>query len=123
MSVLLTAKSNHEHIQYFELFFSFKGRLSRRIFWCAVLVILISYLNCYLVLNLFSAVNKTTCLYLFVPFFYAYLAIAVKRLHDLNQSGYRLFWFIVPVLGAFFLNIQLLFCRGNDQKNHYDLKS
>ena len=106
MSAMPAAKSSDENIQYFELFLSFKGRLSRRIFWRAFLVIFFSYLNCYLLLNLFTSVTQAQGLYLFLPFFLVYLAISVKRLHDLNQSGYRLFWFILPVLGPLFLRCE-----------------
>ena len=50
----------------------------------------------------------------FVP----YLAVAVRRLHDINKSGWNLLWSFLPIIGTILLIYW--FCqRGNIIDNDY----
>jgi FAD/FMN-containing dehydrogenase/uncharacterized membrane protein YhaH (DUF805 family)/SAM-dependent methyltransferase len=115
--------SSLKDLQFFELFVSFKGRISRCVFWLAFFVLLLTYFNGYLVINYFSTNIYNQPLYWFIPFAWAFLAIYVKRLHDFNQSGYQLLWLLVPLLGLLYINWQVFFRKGKTQNNRYGTRS
>lgn len=77
--------------------FSFKGRVKRRCYWVACVVmlvwflgLLVSYVNSYdEIYNRFFYLT----LVLGVPVLWSYLAQAVKRCHDRRASGW---WLLVP---------------------------
>ena len=53
-----------------------------------------------------------------IPVVWAALAIAVKRLHDLNRSGFWSVLCFLPYLGGLFL-LLLGFPRGTQGQNEY----
>lgn len=56
----------------------------------------------------------------FVLLFFAYLnwVFTIRRLHDLNQSGWLCLLYFVPLLNVFFA-FYLLVARGSEQFNQY----
>lgn len=50
--------------------------------------------------------------------FYFYLILSIKRLHDLNQSGWLCLLNCIPILNLFF-GLYLIFARGTAGGNRY----
>ncbi len=95
---------------------TFSGRASRTEYWSFILIylilqLLISFLPLGLIVNyvLFG---------LYVALFIPSLAIAVRRLHDIDKSGWMVLLGFIPVVGAVVLIV--LFCLpGTPQKNRF----
>lgn len=95
---------------------NFNGRARRKEYWMftlfnAIIAIIFSILS--LMSEIFSYVNVIVSLALLIPA----LAVGVRRLHDINKSGWMLLIGIIP-----FLNIYLLylFClEGDKGSNEY----
>jgi uncharacterized membrane protein YhaH (DUF805 family) len=100
----------------------FSGRASRPEYWLFVLVFLIIYVVCFLIdYNTFWSGQMTimpliTIAYLvhFIPGF----AVLVRRLHDIDRSGWWMLISLVPVLGSIWLLV-LLCSKGTYGPNQY----
>lgn len=124
------------------LFFGFSGRINRKQFWLGVLGIAIAALAA-LAIALWSNLPLLS-IPLFLAIFVATYALAVKRLHDHNKSGWwtliflwapgvldRLsdkvveggaaWWILVPIGSAItaWALVELGFRRGTDGENEY----
>ncbi len=91
---------------------NFNGRISRRQYWMfALYSVLISFaLNIVIMILPFLAVlSLIYALALLVPSF----SLIIRRLHDINLSGWFLLISIVPVLGA--LALLFLLCMPSDK--------
>jgi len=49
------------------------------------------------------------------------IATSVKRLHDLNKSGWWFLLNLIPLIGNLLLGLLLSFIPGKKEKNEYDL--
>ncbi|WP_394775200.1 DUF805 domain-containing protein [Flavobacterium sp.] len=107
----------------FENYANFKGRARREEFWfysLAGLIISIVLMIIDQVSGLTFGVAKTGILGLiyglavFLPGF----AVSVRRLHDINKSGWLSLIILIPLIGAIWLLV--LFCKEGDQgRNGY----
>jgi len=52
-------------------------------------------------------------------FIFHQYAVYIKRLHDLNKSGWNVLWAIVPILGYIYLAIICFFNKGTEGLNDY----
>ena len=109
----------------------FQGRISRKEYWMSVLCYYV--LNSLLYLAFYQTVpkpgtpilpiplneNLIAIIYLIFVFitFIPYNALAVRRLHDLNLSGWLQILFYVPFCGLVFMFLYLH--KGNPNKNQY----
>lgn len=101
------------------LLFTSRGRIDRLTFWTSQLFIWLAFYIIFSLLDLFVGFTSTLLVY---PFLYwALTCTAVKRLHDSNKSGYFLLLTLIPILGPFWLFLQLGFRRGNKTQNKYGL--
>ena len=50
--------------------------------------------------------------------FYPFFVFMIRRLHDLNQSGWYSLFSLVPIL-SFFFYLYLMFAKGQDRRNTY----
>ena len=121
-----------------ETFFSFEGRLNRQRYWLRLLALMgIMLGSIALIASLFGAAHvmekmyeSPTAMYVVVALFSllamaAYVAMIVssfslliRRLHDLNQSGWMSLLSFVPLV-SFGLGIYVGFFRGTDGPNQY----
>lgn len=53
-------------------------------------------------------------------YFYLYIMIMARRLHDLNQSAWLILLCLVPLVNFIFI-LCLIFMKGTATKNHYGL--
>lgn len=115
------------------LLFSFEGRVNRAKFWLvniglAVVQAIVFGLAGGASLMSEDPANMTmpslglssvVCLLVFIAIFWAGLAIAVKRWHDRNKSGWWVLIAFVPVIGGLWYLIECGFLPGTTGANSY----
>lgn len=107
----------------FENYANFSGRARRSEYWFFVLFNMI-FAICAMVLDNLLGLNFDPIPYgwfyisyvlaVFIPG----LAVAVRRLHDVNKSGWFFFIVLVPIIGSIWLLV-LFFSDGTTGKNNY----
>jgi uncharacterized membrane protein YhaH (DUF805 family) len=107
----------------FWLFLSLKGRISRKVYWLAYLVVLL--LQLVLVRPLFatseidvSSFAETIWPFLLMLTLYGHIAISVKRLHDIGYGGFLAAAVLVPFVNLAF-NIWVGVLPGAQGPNRY----
>lgn len=104
-------------IRAYKNYANFNGRDTRQQYWMFYLF----YIIAYIVLNIVDAVLGTGgllsgifALASFVPA----IAIAARRLHDINKSGWWQLLVLIPIIGAIVL-IVFLVKQGEDGENRF----
>ncbi|KZK89997.1 Inner membrane protein YhaI [Pseudovibrio sp. Ad5] len=98
----------------FKKYVQFTGRAPRSEFWWWVLFVLIVMIAAYLIDNFVIAPilglptgsvqdGAPLSSILNIAFFLPNLAVAVRRLHDINRSGFWLLIAFIPILGGLLL--------------------
>lgn len=100
-----------------QLYFSFRGRISRGTFIFRWLVIILTGAVVSGITTFLPVIGPVSGLALFALFL-SYLTLAVRRLHDSGHSGLWTVLVFVPLL-AFVLLLYLLFSRGQRTVNEY----
>lgn len=98
----------------------FTGRISRLDYFISLLI-WISYIAIWFILGIFlkSAIgNFPAAGLLFVFNFPLYFSAVVRRLHDINKTGWLSLLSLIPVVGII-LTIYLLFPKGDYTSNKY----
>jgi uncharacterized membrane protein YhaH (DUF805 family) len=80
-------------MNWWALFLGFSGRINRAKYWLCVLASCVSIFVA-LFLSIDVLENDYAAILALVPSFWIYLAATVKRLHDLDRSG----WWLIPWL-------------------------
>jgi uncharacterized membrane protein YhaH (DUF805 family) len=115
------------------LLFGFRGRITRAKFWLVALGILVVELVLYAALGgnvavlidppeklpSIGPIASTAIVALGVLVTWISLAVAVKRYHDRDKSGWWLLIVFVPVIGGLWYLIECGFLRGTDGHNNY----
>lgn len=96
-----------------QMLFSFSGRLGRKEFSIYCLFFLITSFILYFLLS-----EKTADALLFFIFAWPSLAMQVKRLHDLNKSGWYVLLNVVPIVNLIMFVI-LLVRKGALESNKF----
>ena len=85
------------------LLLSFDGRIPRREFWRGFIGYLVIGFSLVLLITQFgkdSVIRSSaTTIIFFVLMLWIYLAIVVKRYHDLDKSGWWYFVWLIPLIG------------------------
>ena len=113
-------------IQSFKRYFDFSGRSSRKEFWVTS-IILNAILAIFAALEFFaSEMNRELSqiiifwmifgLATFIPLW----SVAIRRLHDLNSSGWWILISLLPILGTLILIVAFL-SPGTKRTNKYGL--
>ena len=105
------------------VFLNFQGRLNRQPFWIATLVLwLVSMGVTFVTSILFGSQSAVTtfvqavvALVLLIPS----LAVAVKRYHDRNKSGWWILIVFIPIVGLIWYIVELGFLPGTPGPNRY----
>lgn len=107
----------------FENYANFSGRARRSEYWFFVLFNMI-FAICAMLLDNLLGLNFEPIPYGWFYVLYALavlvpgLAVAVRRLHDLNKSGWFFLIVLLPIIGSIWLLV--LFCtEGNSGTNSY----
>ena len=97
---------------------TFEGRASRSEFWWwflfSTIVVLASLLISEEIDN--PILYLIIWLILVIPGF----SVIVRRLHDVNRSGWNYFWILIPILGSLLL-LYWFTKKGDAGKNNYDV--
>jgi uncharacterized membrane protein YhaH (DUF805 family) len=111
------------------IFFSFNGRLRRKHYWLAALIQLAIMLAVLTVADLVRILFRhdlasTLVVAVFelawlVFVLWAGLAVAVKRCHDRDQSGWWFFLILIPLLGGLWNLINLGILDGTPGPNRF----
>ena len=92
----------------------FKGRANRSEFWYFTLFYFILFTIASIDVSLSTAYYLVTL----IPSF----SVTIRRLHDINKSGWNLLWMLIPLLGAVYIII-LNILKGTDGDNKYGAPS
>ena len=100
------------------LSFNFNGRMNRAKYWKYVLYGFIISLVIGFILHLLRL--QGTALNGLINFIFSILCLpfGVRRLHDLNKSGWFFLLFFIPIVNFFFM-IYFGFFKGTDGTNDY----
>jgi uncharacterized membrane protein YhaH (DUF805 family) len=91
---------------------NFEGRARRKEFWMFTLVSLVINVGTLILdASLFSDLGLVNGLYT-LAILLPSIAVGIRRMHDINKSGWWLLLWIVPVIGWVWLII--LHCRDSD---------
>ena len=111
--------------EFWTKYATFKGRTSRKNFWLALLGLILIGMVLGFVLGfigglLGESATKVTGLLLvvwYLALIIPSLAIEVRRLHDINKSGWWIFISCVPMVGSIILLVFLCMPAVNEGNN------
>ena len=93
--------------EWLELLFSFRGRINRAKYWLTFLIYFIALFALYVLFGLFFSFPTdllgTILIFAipFIPIIFSCIAVAIKRLHDRNKSGWWLLvFYLLPVFAS-----------------------
>lgn len=94
----------------FKHYADFDGRARRREFWLAYVWYFLYLIICYAVLYIFQSdvLFYVLCIISGLIFFVPFLALFVRRLHDINLSGGHIFWMLIPIVNLVLLLVWTL---------------
>jgi uncharacterized membrane protein YhaH (DUF805 family) len=98
-------------------FGNFSGRASRKEFWMFSLFYMI-FFSIAFILDMFFTFGLLTLIYVTVHVCPS-IAVSIRRLHDLNKSGWYLLVSIIPIVGIIWLTV-LMAKKSDDGENQYD---
>jgi uncharacterized membrane protein YhaH (DUF805 family) len=101
----------------FDNYAEWDGRASRSAYWYWALF---AFLFQFAMLLLDAALGTTPWAYAVasVVLFFPSLTLAVRRLHDVNKTGWNMLWVVVPLVGAVYLFV-LSVTEGTQGPNKY----
>lgn len=112
-----------------EILFSFKGRIGRQTYWLNYLGMMLVFVMIYIALlalidgNAESPLFGIVSLLLYIPVIWISLALAVKRWHDRNKSGWWVLINFVPLIGPIWSLIENGCLAGDTESNNYGAPS
>jgi len=102
---------------------SFRGRIPRSVFWLMSLASIVGFYVCaFVIATLFSARSAFMApafMLLFIPMVWISLAIATKRWHDRDKSGWWQLVQLVPILGPIISFVETGCLRGKIGRNRF----
>ena len=109
--------------KFFINYVNFKGRTSRRNYWLAVLGLFIIEFCIGFVCGLAGVTEQTSTVIsdvISLAVFLPSLAICIRRLHDINKSGW---WYLIAFTGIGVIVLLVFFCmKSVDEGNNYGPK-
>lgn len=106
----------------------FQGRINRAQFWGAAIPLIIIGFITAVVRDNFPRFSYVLLVVLLLPALYVEYAVCVKRLHDINISGWVALFFLcfrvinIPIIWIFATIIEFYLCgfrKGNEGDNKY----
>ena len=103
-----------------QLLFTFEGRIGRKAYWLAVVILFAAGLAASIVdtILLGSSSNLVSMIVSLVSFV-ASIAVAVKRWHDRDKSGWWVLIVLVPLIGWIWTIVENGFLAGTPGPNRY----
>jgi len=112
-------KSLHSYV-------NFEGRARRKEYWGFILFTTIITLALGILQRIladkgfssYSSLLEILSILFWCAIIIPYFAVTIRRLHDINYSGWSFFWSFIPIIGGFYL-IYLLCKDGDHGVNDY----
>jgi uncharacterized membrane protein YhaH (DUF805 family) len=104
-----------------QMYFSFRGRISRKPYWIAILPLIIGYAVADVMTESADESIEGLGYLAMIILLWPSLAVQTKRWHDRDKSGWWNLIGAVPIIGPFWAFIELGFLRGTSGANRYDL--
>ncbi|HEX8168003.1 MAG TPA: DUF805 domain-containing protein [Beijerinckiaceae bacterium] len=105
------------------IFTSFEGRINRQPFWMALLVLWAVSIAVTIVTSILFGPQSTAAyaiqIILGLVFLWPSLAIAVKRYHDRDKSGWWVLILFIPIIGFIWYIVELGFLPGTPGPNRF----
>ena len=121
-------------MNFTQLCFSFKGRISRKTYWLMQLLVVVIDIMALMLLielslegslsNIFAELiwlATLICLLTFLVTVWARLAVMAKRWHDRDKSAWWILINLVPIIGHLWSFVELGFFKGTLGKNRFGL--
>ena len=111
-----------------QLLFSWRGRISRSLYWVLVAITLNGFIVLFRFVTDWKIPGNNMAYEIFSGVFFMAVAailawinimISIKRFHDCNKTGWCVLGLMIPVIGPLFGLIYLGFFKGTDGKNDY----
>ena len=104
-----------------EALFSFKGRMTRSDYWLKGLLPLlpVGILSNVLLYGVGTDGARAIAMVIGVISLWPGLALALKRFHDRNHSGWFLLIFLIPIAGPIWFLVEAWFLRGTVGPNRF----
>jgi len=103
-----------------QMYFSFRGRVSRRVFWRhGVLALLGIGLLATALLDIARIAPETGETWVNLLLLWPSLALSVKRWHDRDKTGWWVLLVFLPLIGAIWLLIECGCLRGTAGANRF----
>ena len=107
-----------------EIYFSFEGRVPRKVFWLYGVLGLIgfSFIGLLIIGAVASVVGEWFSILAFpayIVLIWASLAVNVKRWHDRDKSGWWVLIGLVPLIGAIWQLVECGFLEGTHGDNRF----
>ncbi len=97
----------------------FQGRINRmQYFLLSIILTVIFYAFYALAVFTLYKISGLFILLLIILFFISQISLVIRRFHDINQSGYYTFLFLIPIVNIVF-SLILLFKKGDLSDNQY----
>lgn len=103
-------------------FTNFDGRLNRQPFWIATLVLWVASVVASLIASVIFGsgfFGSLVQLVIALAVLYPSLAVAVKRCHDRDKSGWWVLIALIPILGWIWYIVELGFLPGTPGPNRF----
>jgi uncharacterized membrane protein YhaH (DUF805 family) len=117
------ASSPARQLTWKEILFSFGGRIPRRTFWGASILILVAYFAIVFALVMIfgdeSGATSIGALIMYVPLIWSNLALQIKRWHDRDKSGWWVLIGLIPLIGPIWAFVETGCLRGTVGDNQY----
>ena len=116
----LAQDDTNEPLTWWQLYFGFRGRIGRQVWWRhGVAALLLAGFVLTALLRIAGASAELAEGFLQVLLLWPTLALSAKRWHDLNKSGAWTLVVLVPVLGTLWLLIANGTLRGEAGHNRF----
>lgn len=109
-------------MNFVQICFSFKGRISRATYWLMQLLICaILFIVAIVDPNALNLDSPEVSRYIITVLVVAWveLAVAAKRWHDRDKSAWWILIIIVPIIGTIWTLVELGFFKGTTGKNRF----
>ena len=109
-------------MNFWQLFFSVRGRISRKTYW---LCLLMTFVACFVVIVVSNEFGDNALVFSVLltrlALIWSNIAITVKRWHDRNKSGWWYLISFIPIIGLLWTIIELGFFSGTSGPNRFGM--
>lgn len=105
-------------IDWMHLFFQFDGRINRAKWWIGVIVLWVVQGIVYAIFG-FDETGLGIAGLISLVLLWPSLAISIKRFHDRDKSGWWILIALIPIIGFFWILIELGMLEGTAGPNQF----